>query len=84
MSVFRLDGPACDLLIRFFQARPDIYMFEVHDHGIDPLQHPDLYMEDELRESNHSDILLRVMANRGVITRPLLEHWIAEERMEEH
>lgn len=79
----RLDRVAFDLLFRFFVQRPDIYLYEAHDHGVDPLQFPDLYMESELMEPEHLQVLGFVEHNRGVITGPMIEQWIREEVAEQ-
>jgi hypothetical protein len=79
MPEVRLDREAYQLLVLYMKKNPGIYLYETHDHGIDPIWYPDMYMEIELLEPEHKDILGIVLENRGVITVPIVKEWMQEE-----
>lgn len=81
--LLRLDKPAWELMRAFFLHYPQLEVYEGHDHGVGPLDYPDLYITTELvSEPVHERILAFAEENRGVLTRPLIEAWIGEEMQE--
>lgn len=82
MSV-RLNRAATSLLQKFFRTRPDIFRREILEHGVNPIQVPDKYMQAELDEPAHKHSSVEIWKNRGVIDVTLLAHWIKEELEED-
>ena len=81
--MFQLDKPAFDLLTEFFEEFPELVEEEFEEHGFDPLSDPDMYFEVELlTEPWHRSVLKKVIKNRRVVTRPMVEEWIKQELYE--
>ena len=79
-STFRLDKPAYKTLVNFMLANPKIRAYEAHEHGVDAIEFPDIYFFAELsEEAEHERVLHDVLHNRGVVSKPMVDDWIAEE-----
>lgn len=75
-----LTDDACILLDEYYKEFPEMREEEVLQHdGIDPLENPIEYFEDELLEPVHYDILKSVVKNGGVINAYFLFKWILQE-----
>ena len=83
LHLVRLDRPAYELLLEWFDTFPDERVKEAHFHGVDPVRFPDDFFQSELQEPIHEEILKKVIKNRGVVTRPMIKKWTEQELAKE-